>query len=529
MVGGCGGNDTNPPLGGSDSGTDAQVVPLDSGSDPVDAGSHTTTYPVIRTYALSAAGMDELHGVAWQRDGSGFYASGFSDDDATTTGDRATLIARFYANGALDTTWGNGGAVTVNVSGLGGRKVELGRSIAVQTQGANAGKLVIGGVVEHDVSTTGALANDADVYVMRLNADGSLDMSFGTNGVRRLDLNTGVPNAAGTSTTGADQFWNVSLWADDAILVHGSQRATGVWDADADPLTPDVPRTDNDWVAVKLTADGAVDTSWVATSATPGKFTFDAGYRESAGARTGLVLADGSVLGGGYATPTGAPQRPILFKLTPAGALDVTFGASGVFDQVNILSQAAEAYGAAPQGSDFVTAGYGRDTGDTSSNWLSFRVTAAGAVDNAYGAAGTGPYNRFKGSPFGYGGNARSLVVLPDSTILLIGGGGQPLAPSTLPDGGAGPTMQTDGAVAHLTANGTLDATFGTAGYLGIDFGGTADFVAGTQYSVSPASPAPAGACARRVALVGYRGYAAAAQTETNNDESGVVVLCIAP
>lgn len=511
LVWGCGGESNPNP---------DQDASVDSSTS--DAGQPNETYPAQRVVSFSTNGADQLHAVAWAPDGAHFYASGLRDDTSSATGDRSTLVARFHRDGALDTTWGNGGSVVINVSGLGGRKVEIGRSIAVQTQGANAGKVVVGGVVEHDVDATGALANDADVFVLRLNANGALDMTFGSNGIRRLDLNDGVPNAAGTGVSGADQFWNISLWADDAILVHGSQRATGVWDADNDPMTPDVSRTDNDWAAVKLTAEGAVDVTWAATGATPGKFTFDAGYRESAGARTGVVLADGSVLGGGYATPTGAPQRPILFKLTPAGALDASWGSSGVFDQIDILSQAAEAYGAAPQGTSFVTAGYGRDTGDPGARWLSFRITSGGLIDETYGEMGA-LHHRFKSTVYGNGGNARSVVVLPDDSVLLLGGGAVSIPPTTLADGGAGPTTQTDGVAARLTADGALDTSFGTGGFLGFDLGGTSDFIAGTQYSVSPATT---GTCSRRVALVGYRGWGNT-QSDTQNDESGVVVLCL--
>lgn len=512
----CGGEENPSP--NDDAGTNP---PVDSGTE-VDASTPpVTSYPVTNVVPFSANGPDQLQGVAWEADGSGFFASGHADESTTSGGDRVVVVARFHANGELDTAWGNGGSVRIDVSGLGGRGVESGRSIVLQTTGANAGKILVGGVVEHDVQATGALANDADAYVMRLHHDGRPDMGFGANGIRRLDFNEGVVNAAGTGVTGADTLWNIALFADDSILVHGSQRADGVWDADADPLTPDVPRTDNDWVALKLTPDGAIDTTWAATSTTPGRFVFDAGYRESAGARTGVVLAGGGVLGGGYATPSGAPQRPILFRLTPQGELDPTFGHGGVFDQTDLLSQAAEAYGAAVQGTSYVTAGYGRDTGDTRPRWLSFRITADGQVDDTYGEMGT-VFGRFKSDVFGNGGNARSLVVLPSGEILLVGGAGVSITPTTLPDGGVGPDTQTDAVVARLGVDGDLVTGFGTGGFADFDLGGPNDFLWASESSVSPAST---GTCSRRVALVGVRGYGAT-QSAALNDESAVVVLC---
>jgi uncharacterized delta-60 repeat protein len=379
--------------------------------------------------------------------------------------------------------------------------VENARSVAVQSDG----KIVVGGNVDHDPGAAGVLARDTDWVLVRLSADGQVDTSFGDDGVALLDLGTGVETAgtSGPTLSGADALWSVGVTADDALILHGATRATGVKTRDG------TPRTDTDFTLVKLTKDGALDTSW----GTDGKLTLDLGEVNNS-ARAATVLADGSVVASGYAnTPllgAGATTQPVLYKVTPSGELDATFATedatetAGVFyDYVTEPGLTAEAYGAVRQGEHWVTLGYGATNGaGTGSDLIFCRFSADGAHDLSFGTDGLTYVD-----VGGYSDNGRTLVELPDGRILGIGGG-RP-TPETAPEGDAQPPS--DGLLVLLEENGALDTKFGADGLALYDFGGPSDMLWGGAL-------APDG---KSVAVVGI----ASSAEEGGADEAALVIV----
>jgi uncharacterized delta-60 repeat protein len=209
-----------------------------------------------------------------------------------------------------------------------------------------------------------------------------------------------------------------------------------------------------------------------------------------------MILPDGSIVAGGYTNaPSMGTTQPVLYKLTPAGALDTTFGNGGVFHQI-VLAAATEAYGAALQNGKLVTAGYGRSNTGESLDWVSLRLTSSGDLDASWGANGV-----VRIDVAGFADNARSVVVLPDFRVLLIGGG----------EAVAG---QKDAMLAVLGPNGATDSTLGPFGWKLWDLGGSGDFFwAGAV--------APDG---KHVALAGLKG-AGNAPTDTHNDDAAVFIL----
>lgn len=414
---------------------------------------------------VSATGHDRFYGVAFDRAGH-LYAVGQVADSTETTADYATIVARFDLEGALDPSWGTGGIVRRNLAV--GTNGELARGIVVQS----TGRVVVSATIEHAGASD---ARDRDVVLVRFLADGSVDTSFGTGGTALLDLSAGV--ASGASFV-ADSAWGLAVYPDDRLVLSGSQ------------VRPVPGATDSDFATVRLTANGARD----ATFGVNGVVTLDLGMA-NASARATAILADGSIVSAGYmAGPTG--NQAVLYKMRPTdGALDATFGAGGVF-QRSVLTAQTESYMAAAQGSNLVTTGYGRESASESLDWLSLRVTGAGALDSTYGTAG------FARVDFaGQADNSRFLLVLPDSRVLLVGGA-RPAADNV------------DGALALLTPNGALDRTFGTGGRLLVDLGGANDFLWAGAVSAE----------ADRMAFVGVRGVATGT---TGNDDAALVVRAL--
>src|SRR5262249_4904166 len=109
-------------------------------------GRVTTTIP------YSPGSFDPKMGMALQADGKILLVG-------------ATTLARFNADGTLDTSFGAGGQATVpfNQSGL-----DTAQDVAVQADG----KIVVVGL------TTSTITFNDDFALARFNADGTLDTSF---------------------------------------------------------------------------------------------------------------------------------------------------------------------------------------------------------------------------------------------------------------------------------------------------------------------------------------------------------------
>lgn len=119
------------------------------------------------TTTAIGSGYDYANAVAIQPDGK-ILAAGFTDNG----GNYDFALVRYEAGGSLDTGFGNGGKVTYAA----GSGTDYADEIIVQPDGRI---LVIG------YSSNGT---DHDAAVARFLPDGSIDLSFGTDGVITLDV-----------------------------------------------------------------------------------------------------------------------------------------------------------------------------------------------------------------------------------------------------------------------------------------------------------------------------------------------------
>lgn len=458
----CGDDKTGNPVT-PDASVEIDAPPVTPDAPP-DAPPTPFVPPTPSAIALSAEGTDQLLGVTAGPNGT-FYAVGFRAPTTEATADRETVVVKLTATGALDTTWGGGdGIVSHNV--IAGGAGEALRSIVVQP----SGKIVVFGQAEDEV-----VAADRDLVLLRFNADGTLDNDFGTAGVVRHDLSTALPNGMG-GVTGAEAAWEVATDTTGRLYLHSGQRAAGT-------------RTDTDFAITRLTVDGELDTNY----ATGGTFRLDI-QMSSASVRGLIVLADGSVLGGGYANSTGVGSvQPVVYKLTPAGELDANFATGGVFHEL-VLPALAEVYDLVAQGDKFVTTGYGKTTADGTNDLLSLRFTAAGALDAGWADAGKLVVD-VSGAQLA--DTSRSLIALPGGRTLLLAS--------------RGATAGNDAAFAVVDDTGAYDADFGGQ-FHALDLGGGGD-----QFWAAAVSGS-------NVLMVGHKG-AGAMPTATNNDDAFVALM----
>lgn len=125
-------------------------------------------------------------------------------------------IAHYSSDGTLDTDYGGDGMFTTSEIGPGG----IGRGLSAALQ--EDGKLIIGG-------TTG---------VMRLNADGSLDTTFGTQGIASFAISGGFAHTGGFSLD------SITIQEDGQIVLAGSASVSSGY---------------GNLLVVRLTASGQLD------------------------------------------------------------------------------------------------------------------------------------------------------------------------------------------------------------------------------------------------------------------------------
>ncbi len=409
--------------------------------------------------ALSATEHDRFMAVAIANDGS-VYAAGF----VTQGGDQAMALAKFNASGAPDKSFGKDGVAVVNVAS-GGKTVEVARAVAIQS----SGKIIISGPIERDTSATGDAARDTDVAVVRFDATGKLDASFGREGIARIDFGPGKATSA-TAFAG-DTSWGMGSLAGDKIVVFGSKLTAAGGD-----------RTDTDFVLAGLTSSGALDTAFGQN----GMLVLDRNGADNP--RNLIVQPDGRIVATGYSTIGGVVQ-PILIRTSAAGVLDASFGDKGIAT-AKVLDGVAESYAVALQGDAYISAGYGRGA-DTAEkvDMTAGRFSATGVWDKAFGASGVARLDLAKEDD-----RSRDVATLADGRILTVGSGKMT-------------ATNIDAMVALWSKDGRIVTEFGTSGYVLSDLGGPADAWFGV--AVSPD---------KKFAIVaGYKGTDA---TSGGNDDA---------
>ncbi|MEM1264307.1 MAG: hypothetical protein AAGH76_18045 [Pseudomonadota bacterium] len=434
---GCEGDDGAPGAAGPAGPAGAAGPAGPAGSN----GSSTSTEVVADTVTVAA---NDLRGLTYASVGANankIYASGHVGTDNAT---RQVVVARFFADGTPDTTFGGDGFVELEATVTEGDGDENAYAVTELQSG--------------DVIVT-VNAIDADggssVYLFRLAPDGTQPAGWG-DAVGKVEVVFGYANADNATFPGApatlpaDIAWDVQVdpsIAGDRVVVFGQGSAN------------DGTRTDRDRYIARLdiTATGATaDPTFNGGAA----YSFNATGVLNDNNRRGTVEADGKIVSSGYTDLGGVLDNHVfLIRLAADGTLDATFGGFSdeptitatpgiaVFNPFKVDQGFSEAYAAGFQTStsSYVVVGYGsatlRDGGVTQSTLgyesslqqdvVVFRVssgTSAG-VDTAWANVGT---QAIQSEGQGFPTNedrGRHIVVLPDDRSVIAGRfGGNPAA-----------------------------------------------------------------------------------------------------
>ncbi len=358
-------------------------------------------------------GQDELGRVAVQPDGK-IIASGVT---RTGTGPNKYALARYNPDGSLDATFGNGGrVVTVLTNG---------------TENSNAllllpdGKIMIAGSI--------ALPSVADFSwaLVRYNADGSLDSTFGNNGLVTTNIGPSY-----------DSIGRLALQPDGKIVAAGNT---------AIPRPPGEERN-GDIAVARYNADGSLDPSFGNNGIVISDFGSVPHYFAD-DATAVLLQPDGKIIvagdsdGGGY-------YDFLVARYNANGTLDATFGNNGFTktDVGNGFEDGASDAVLQPDGK-IVLVGAANRSYASNLDFAVLRYNANGTLDATFGNGGQTVFvlDNLADEEF------TSVVLQPDGKIIALGDSNSSNRRGFL--------------LARLKTDGALDATFGTGGIVATSFG----------------------------------------------------------
>ncbi len=351
------------------------------------AGDPDTSFGRRGTVTLKATGADAVAGAVKVISGNRVLAGGSAAGQF--------VVVRLRKTGTLDSKFGTGGQV---VPALPGTSLDGVRALAVFRDG----RIVAAGTLQSPDGST-------HFVVVRLLPTGEIDPSFGAG----FGYTLAGPAGAKLGAMTMDRSGNVIL---------GGVRPG------------EIP------IVVRLLADGSVDPTFGAGG------TLDGTALGITGRVTGLLVrAEGTLtftVGGGDGGLY--PATFTTIRVGPTGALDPTFGGTGIVSAVLGVGQGAGIGAAAVrQGPSGTTLVAGTElTSSGTPRGAVMRLKADGGLDKRFGSNGVSRFSRA-------GREIRIKAMARDNTgRILLAGAGRP--PEAL--------------VMRLRANGRRDATFGNGG-----------------------------------------------------------------
>jgi uncharacterized delta-60 repeat protein len=434
-------------------------------------------------------------------------------------------VVRLEPDGTMDTSFGTGGMVTIDIgatdpnTGLPIHTYDSASGVAIQSDG----EIVVSGTTIVPPSNPNGYSDD-NFAVTRLNPDGSIDTSFGTNGRSSANFPVVNPSPYFTSTS-YDTATSLALAPDGKIVVEGSTLSDFLNEFD-------------DFAVARFNTDGSLDSSFGTgglvyqdlNQANPG--TIDDAYAL-------LVQTDGKIVLGGeqgpnpYGNPSPGPNWALL-RLNLDGTNDSSFGTNGlVLTPVPNMPQTDALSGIALQSdSRIVAVGFNQVTNFTGGNFINSndvvlaRYNTDGSLDTSFGSGGmvevnppvdhlsgyavalqssdgkivvvgqdfTDPpfhagflvqrYNTDGSTDASYGSGGQTTtnfdgarnepnvvkpLVLPDGKIVVAGSTSMSLDPQCCPAGGE------DFGLVEYNHDGSLNTSFGTGGRVTTGFGFSPD------------------------------------------------------
>jgi len=312
-------------------------------------------------------------------------------------------LARYNPDGSLDTTFGTGGKVVTVIANV--REAAFGLLILAN------GKILISGTIDLPTSINRSWA------LLRYYPDGSLDTTFGNNGITMTDFG---PDA--------DQAYGIALQSDGKIVAAGRK---GI------QFYPTEQRKGNVALA-RYTVDGVLDT----TFGTGGKVVNDFGQGLESYAITLMIQPDDKIVIAGASS-----YEFLVARYSANGALDMSFGGNG-YVLANFSNNWDEASDALLQPDGKIVIVGLADLTSPYTYPAAARYNPDGSLDQTFGTGGQVMLSTY--------GTFDAVALQRDGKLVALG------------------TSDPGLIVVKLKQNGQLDSTFGSGGIVNTSFGGLA-------------------------------------------------------
>ncbi len=309
---------------------------------------------------------------------------------------------------------------------IGGSKLDLGTAVAIQTDG----KIVVVGSAQND-------ATDVDFAIARLNPDGTLDTTFGSNGLRTVGIDQSAPFV--------DRATAVAIDSLGRIVVAGTVTAGS--------------GTDTDFAVIRLLPNGDLDAEFDADGRQTIAFDVAGGTLEDRAAGVAIDAQDRIVIAGTVAAADAGDFDFGVARLLANGAPDTTFNSTGRiqvgFDLGGANADTASAVAIDSQGR-IVVAGTVQISNFGDTDFGVIRLLDNGTLDGGFSDDGRAT------AEFDLGGTnadtAAALALDAQDRVVVVG---------SVAVGNAG---DIDVGIVRFLANGVLDPNFDTDGKIAIGF-----------------------------------------------------------
>jgi uncharacterized delta-60 repeat protein len=267
-------------------------------------------------------------------------------------------VARYKANGTLDSTFGTDGLVTTDFGSF-----DQANGVALQPDG----KIVVVGIVG----------------LARYNTDGSLDSAFGSGG-KVIPDGPSFGSAFDVAVSGGK------------IIVGGG--------------TGNYPFGASDFQLVRYGPDGSLDS----TFGSGGIVTTDFGGSDNVFA---IAVAAGGEITAAGATKGSSPADIAVARYNSDGALDPTFGSVGKVTTDFSSGSEDTGFGVVVQPDGHITVAGSTSSAPRTSTFAVVRYEATGTLDSAFGSGGKATASF--GLPIN---NAFDIAAQPDGKVIVAGG-----------------------------------------------------------------------------------------------------------
>jgi len=365
------------------------------------APAATVTSALLSPLALGATGdLDPAFGDLGRLgpilNGPAWSLQSLDDDSILLGGGGLEYYYYWWYDG-----WYDASGFVSHVSGSGVVDPDFAATILANTQVFDVVRQADGQVIAVG-RTIGSTLADMRLVAFRLQADGQLDDTFADNGI--FELPGGDPAATNMATS-------VLLDPDERIVIAGS--------------------TNNQVIVLRLLPDGSMDDSFADAGIYTGSETQDYSA-DFSGART-IILRTAD---GGYRVTASNPAGCQVVALTADGAIDDTFGVSGVATVEAPSGPSTYCNAMVAQADERLLV-----AGSAAGQGFAARVTAAGQNDAGFSA----------GAVSDALADATSVAAAEDGSVVVAGIG------------------VSGAAIMRLQASGDLDTLFGNAGSTLID------------------------------------------------------------